>query len=431
MPFALRMTTAAACAVLVAAFAVRVHAVALPRATPESVGMSSQRLARIAAALEADIGQGRMPGAVIAVARRGKLVYYEAFGFLDKAKGTPMPKDAIFSIASMTKPLVAVAALSLAEENRMLVHEPVGTYLPALANMSVVKFRRDASGGEVMEREAARRQPTIQDLMRHTAGFTYGNQGTTALHKAYPGGSGNVAATMTGAEFIDALSKLPLHYQPGTTWDYSYGLDILGLAIESVTKQPLGRVFQDRLFGPLGMTDTAFTVPTEKSGRIARALAIDPVTGQPQSIRDQTQSWKFECGGGCLTSTALDYLKFAQMLLNRGTLDGTRVLGRKTVEYMTADHLGPGVDTAKLHDFPVEHIDGYGFGLGVAVRRVPGVAGIMGSPGDFRWSGAQGTLFWVDPQEELAVVYMAQTPGAIRAHYRQVIATLVQQAIVE
>jgi len=431
MPFALRMTTAAACAVLVAAFAVRVHAVALPRATPESVGMSSQRLARIAAALEADIGQGRMPGAVIAVARRGKLVYYEAFGFLDKAKGTPMPKDAIFSIASMTKPLVAVAALSLAEENRMLVHEPVGTYLPALANMSVVKFRRDASGGEVMEREAARRQPTIQDLMRHTAGFTYGNQGTTALHKAYPGGSGNVAATMTGAEFIDALSKLPLHYQPGTTWDYSYGLDILGLAIESVTKQPLGRVFQDRLFGPLGMTDTAFTVPTEKSGRIARALAIDVVTGQPQSIRDQTQSWKFECGGGCLTSTALDYLKFAQMLLNRGTLDGTRVLGRKTVEYMTADHLGPGVDTAKLHDFPVEHIDGYGFGLGVAVRRVPGVAGIMGSPGDFRWSGAQGTLFWVDPQEELAVVYMAQTPGAIRAHYRQVIATLVQQAIVE
>jgi len=431
MPLALRMTTAAACAVLLAALTARVHAEALPRATPESVGMSSQRLARIAAALGADIGQGRMPGAVIAVARRGKLVYYEAIGFLDKAKGTPMPKDAIFSIASMTKPMVAAAALSLAEENRMLVHEPVGTYLPALANMSVVKFRRDASGGEVMEREAARRQPTIQDLMRHTAGFTYGNQGTTALHKAYPGGSGNVAATMTGAEFIDALSKLPLHYQPGTTWDYSYGLDILGLAIESVTKQPLGRVFQDRLFGPLGMTDTAFTVPTGKSGRIARPLATDPVTGQPQSIRDQTQPWRFECGGGCLTSTALDYLKFAQMLLNRGTLDGTRVLGRKTVEYMTADHLGPGVDTAKLHNFPVEHIDGYGFGLGVAVRRVPGVAGIMGSPGDFRWSGAQGTLFWVDPQEELAVVYMAQTPGAIRAHYRQVIATLVQQAIVE
>jgi CubicO group peptidase (beta-lactamase class C family) len=236
---------------------------------------------------------------------------------------------------------------------------------------------------------------------------------------------------MSGAEFIDALAKLPLHYQPGTVWDYSYGLDILGLAIEQVTKQPLGRVFQERLFGPLGMTDTAFLVTPAKVSRLARALPTDPVTGQPQTMRDPTQPYRFECGGGCLTSTALDYLKFAQMLLGGGALDGTRVLGRKTVEYMTADHLGPDVDTRKLHAFPVEHIDGYGFGLGVAVRRVPGVAGIMGSPGDFRWSGAGGTLFWVDPKEELAVVYMAQTPGAIRAHYRQVIATLVQQAIVD
>jgi CubicO group peptidase (beta-lactamase class C family) len=267
--------------------------------------------------------------------------------------------------------------------------------------------------------------------MRHTAGFTYGNQGTTALHKAYPGGSGNVAETMTGGEFIDALAKLPLHYQPGTKWDYSYGLDILGLALESMTKQPLGSVLKDRIFGPLGMNDTAFTVPKEKASRIAKALPTDPVTGQPQSIRDQTLPWKFQCGGGCLTSTALDYLRFAQMLLNRGAFDGTRVLGRKTVEYMTADQLGPGVDVSSLHNFPVEHIDGYGFGFGVAVRRVPGVAGIMGSPGDYRWSGAQGTLFWVDPKEELAVVYMAQTPGVIRAHYRQVIATLVEQAIVD
>lgn len=420
------------CLVALAVFVVSLRAaVELPRATPESVGMSSQRLARIGAALEADIDNGRMPGAVIAVARKGKLVYYEAFGFLDKSKGIPMPKDAIFSIASMTKPVVAAAALTFYEENRLLVHEPVGTYLPPLKNMTVAVLKRDGSGNESFDREPARRQPTIQDLMRHTAGFTYGNQGTTALHKAYLGGSGNVADTMTGAQFVDALAKLPLHYQPGTRWDYSYGLDILGLTLESVAKQPLGRVLQDRLFGPLGMTDTAFTVPANKSSRIARALPTDPVTGQPQSIRDQTQPWKFECGGGCLTSTAVDYLRFAQMLLNRGTLDGTRVLGRKTVEYMTADHLGPEVDTSKLHHFPVEHIDGYGFGFGVAVRRVPGVAGIMGSPGDYRWSGAQGTLFWVDPKEELAVVYMAQTPGAIRAHYRQVIATLVQQAIVD
>jgi CubicO group peptidase (beta-lactamase class C family) len=431
MRLASRVTRLAPCALAIALSTALLHAEALPRATPESVGMSSSRLARIATALKADIDQGRMPGAVIAVARKGKLIYYEAFGFLDKAKGTPMPKDAIFSIASMTKPVVAAAALSLAEENRMLVHDPVGTYLPVLKDMSVVKFRRDTSGGETIDREPARRQPTVQDLMRHTAGFTYGNQGSTALHKAYPGGSGNVAAAMTGAEFVDALAKLPLHYQPGTTWDYSYGLDILGLAIERVSGQTLGQFLQARFFAPLGMPDTAFTVPKEKAGRIARALATDPVTGQPQSIRDQTLPWKFECGGGCLTSTALDYLRFAQMLLDGGALDGTRVLGRKTVEYMTADHLGPEVNVEKLHNFPVEHIDGYGFGLGVAVRRVPGVAGIMGSPGDFRWSGAQGTLFWVDPKEQLAVVYMAQTPGAIRAHYRQVIATLVQQAIID
>jgi len=430
MRLALRSIVAMCLAVL-AVPAVGLRADGPPRATPESVGMSSQRLSRIAAALKQDVDNGRMPGAVIAIARRGKLVYFESFGFLDKGKGTPMPKDAIFSIASMTKPVVAAAALTFYEENRLLVHEPVGTYLPPLKNMTVAVLRRDGSGNETFDREPARRQPTIQDLMRHTAGFTYGNQGTTALHKAYPGGSGNVAETMTGAEFVDALAKLPLHYQPGTKWDYSYGLDILGLTLESVAKQPLGRVLQDRIFGPLGMTDTAFTVPKEKVARIAKALPVDPVTGQPQTIRDQTLPWKFECGGGCLTSTALDYLRFAQMLLNRGAFEGTRVLGRKTVEYMTADHLGPDVDVRSLHNFPVEHIDGYGFGLGVAVRRVPGVAGIMGSPGDYRWSGAQGTLFWVDPKEELAVVYMAQTPGAIRAHYRQVIATLVQQAIVD
>jgi CubicO group peptidase (beta-lactamase class C family) len=416
---------------VIASASVALRAEGLPKGTPESVGMSSQRLARIATSLRADIDAGRMPGAVIAIARRGKLVYYEAFGFLDKAKGTPMPKDAIFSIASMTKPMVAAGALALYEENRLLMNEPIGTYLPALRNMRVAVLGKDASGGETLDREPARRQPTVQDLMRHTAGFTYGNQGTTLLHRQYPGGSGNVADQMTGPEFVEALGKLPLHYQPGTRWDYSYGLDILGVAIESVSKQTLGRFLHERIWAPLGMTDTAFVVAKDKAARIAKALPVDPVSGQPQSIREQTVPWKFECGGGCATSTALDYLRFAQMLLNRGTLDGTRVLGRKTVEYMTADHLSRDVDASRLHTFAVESLDGYGFGLGVAVRRVPGVAGIAGSPGDYRWSGAQGTLFWVDPKEELAVVYMAQTPGAIRAHYRQVLPALVLQAIVD
>jgi CubicO group peptidase (beta-lactamase class C family) len=372
-----------------------------------------------------------MPGAVVAIARKGKLVYYEAFGFLDKARGTPMPKDAIFSIASMTKPMVAVGALTLYEESRLLMNDPIGNYLPALKNMSVAALRTDAGGREVIDRVPALRQPTVQDLMRHTAGFTYGNQGTTALHKAYPAGSGNVAETMTGLEFIDALGKLPLHYQPGTRWDYSYGLDILGVAIETIAKEPLGRFLQERVWAPLGMVDTTFTVSSDKASRIAKVLPTDPITGLPQSVRDPTLGWKFECGGGCAASTALDYLRFAQMLLDKGTLEGTRILGRKTVEYMTSDQLGPGVDATHLHNFAVESLDGYGFGLSVAVRRGSGVAGIAGSPGDFRWSGAQGTLFWVDPKEELAVVYMAQTPGQIRAHYRQVLPALVLQAIVD
>jgi CubicO group peptidase (beta-lactamase class C family) len=416
---------------LVAALHIQLDADTLPRATPESVGMSSQRLQRISQALRADIESGRMPGAVIALARKGKLIYYESFGYLDKAAGIPMPKDAIFSIASMTKPLVAVAALTLYEETRLLVHDPVGQYLPQLEDMKVAVMRKDATGKTTIATEPAKRQPTIQDLMRHTAGFTYGNQGTSELHKRYPS-SGNAAAEiLTGPEFLETLAKLPLHYQPGTMWDYSFGYEVLGLAIEAVTHKPLGEYLRERLFQPLGMVDTSFAVPPEKANRLAKALPTDPATGQPQTAHDPTKPYKFECGGGCAAATATDYLSFAQMLLNHGTLGGTRILGRKTVEYMTADQLGAEVNIDRLRNFAVEHIDGYGFGLGVAVRRGPGVAGIMGSPGEYHWSGSQGTLFWVDPHEDLAVVFMTLTPGETRVHYRQVIPALVLQAIVD
>lgn len=422
---------AAAVLLMTTALNAELGAQALPHAEPESVGMSSQRLQRLGQVLRADIESGRMPGAVVAIARRGKLVYYESFGFLDKANRIPMPKDAIFGIASMTKPLVAVAALTLYEETRLLVHDPVGNYLPQLKDMKVAVMRTDGTGKTIIATEPARRQPTIQDLMRHTAGLTYGNQGTSALHKLYPA-SGNAAAeTQTGAQFLDTLSKLPLHYQPGTMWDYSFGFEVLGLAIETVTHKTLGQYLGERVFAPLGMVDTGFSVPPGKANRIARVLATDPTTGQPQTAHDLTKPYKFDCGGGCGVSTALDYLNFAQMLLNRGALGDTRILGRKTVEYMTSDQLGPEVKTDRLWNFPVEHIDGYGFGLGVAVRRSYGVAGIMGSPGEFHWSGSQGTLFWVDPHEELAVVFMTQTPGDTRVHYRQVIPTLVLQAIMD
>jgi len=392
----------------------------IPTAKPEEVGLSSARLDRIAQVLRGDIDHGRMPGAVIAITRRGKLAYYESFGFLDKAAGTPMPKDAIFVLASMTKPMAAVAALMLAERTELLLNDPIGNYLPALKDMKVAT----AAGTE-----PPRRQPTLQDMMRHTAGVTYGNQGSTELHKRYPGG--NVADTMSGPQFLETLGKLPLHYQPGTMWDYSFGLDVTGLAVEAVTKQRLGDFLQARLFAPLGMVDTGFVVPPSKAARIARPLPRDPETGNPPSFREPLKSWQFDCGGGCAQGTAMDYTRFALMLLNKGTLGGTRVLSRKTVEYMTADQLDANVNVERLHNFAVEHIAGFGFGLGVAVRRQAGVAGVPGTPGEFLWSGAQGTMFWVDPKEEMTVVYLGNTPGPIRRHYREVIKTLVLQSIAD
>jgi CubicO group peptidase (beta-lactamase class C family) len=364
------------------ALASSLHADQLPTATPESVGLSPARLDRIAQAIKADVGRNRTPGAVIAIARRGKLVYHEAFGYLDPAAGTPMPKDAIFVLASMTKPMAAVAALMLNEQGDLLLNDPIGNYLPALRDRRVAK-----TGGGT---EAARRQPTLQDMMRHTAGVTYGNQGTTELHKRYP--NGGIADTMTGAEFLDALGALPLHYQPGTKWDYSFGLDVTGLAVEAVAKKSLGQFLQERLFAPLGMADTSFTVPAAKAGRIARPLASDPETGRPPTFREPTKPWKFESGGGCAQGTALDYMRFAMMLMNNGTWEGTRILSRKSVEFMTSDQLGAEVDVSRLHDFAVEHIAGFGFGLGVAVRRQTGVAGVPGTPGELQWSGAPGTM---------------------------------------
>lgn len=391
----------------------------LPAVKPESVGLSAVRLERLAQLLRRDIAQGRMPGAVIAVARRGKLAYYEAFGFADKANDVPMPKDAIFALASMTKPMAAVAALMLVEQGDLLVNDPIGNYLPALKDMRVAT----TSGTE-----PARRQPTLQDMMRHTAGVTYGNRGDSPLHKQYQGALGN-ADSLTATRFLEELGKLPLHYQPGSTWDYSYGLDVAALAVEAATKKRFGEFLQERLFGPLGMVDTGFMVPASKAARIAKPLPVDPDTGRPPTFREPTKAWQYDCGGGCASGTALDYLRFAQMLLNQGTLDGRRILSRKTVEYMTADHLATDVNVKALHEFAVEHIDGFGFGLGVAVRRHAGIAGVPGTPGEFLWSGAQGTTFWVDPKEELAVVFLANTPGPIRRHYREMVKTPVEQAI--
>lgn len=395
----------------------------IPAAEPSSVGFSTKRLERIGASLNREVAEGTLPGATMAIARQGRLAYYEAFGRLDPAAQTPMPKDAIFSIASMTKPLVSVGALMLYEEGRMMVNEPVGKYLPQFAHMRVGLPGCDGSPAQTVGLE---REATIQDLMRHTSGLSYG-RGPTPLHKIYPVGSALSAAKWTGPEFLDRLAALPLHYQPGSAWEYSLGLDVLGLAIEAVAGKPLREYLAERLFEPLCMNDTAFAVPPEHLERYAKALPIDPLTREPQTLRDGTKLHKFDCGGGCAVSTALDYLRFGQMLLNRGELGGVRLLGRKTVDYMTADHMGPEIDDRNLREYP--NINGYGFGLGVAVRRGAGISGVASSRGEFHWAGSTGTYFWVDPAEALVVVFMTHAPGAIRYYHRQIAHALVMQAL--
>lgn len=396
----------------------------LPRAEPRALGLAPDRLQRIAAVLNAEIARDALPGAVLMIARGGRLGYCETFGCLDPATGVAMPVDAIFSIASMTKPLVTAGALMLCEEGRMAVNQPVSHYLPQLAGMRVNPPQCDGAAGSPTV--PLLREMTIEDLMRHTAGLSYG-RGDRPLHARYPFSSDVASTKWTGDEFLAQLASLPLHYQPGSMWEYSLGLDVLGLAVEAVTGRPLAQYLEDRLFGPLRMQDTAFTVPPAKVPRYAKALPRDPVTGAPQTLRDGTTPHKFDCGGGCAVSTAADYLRFAQMLLNGGELDGVRVLSRKTVEYMTTDHLGPEVDLSKLNDYP--NIRGYGFGLGVAVRRSAGRGGMPGSSGEFLWTGSTGTYFWVDPEEQLVTVFMAHAPGAIRYYHRQLLHALVLQAL--
>ncbi len=398
----------------------------LATARPEDVGLSSARLARITETLKADVERGRIPGAVVVVARRGRIAYAETVGFRDKAAGAQMPVDAIFRIASMTKPMVSVAAMMLYEDGRLFVSDPVSKYIPAFGKMQVGVERVDPmTGKSVLGFVPAEREMTIQDLLRHTSGLTYGNRGTTAIHQAYPPSSSTSARQMTSAEFIERLSKAPLLFHPGTRWEYGFSTDVLARVVEVVSGKPLGQFLAERVFTPLKMTDTGFVVPAGKHARIAQAFATDPDTGKAVSIPDVTAPPKFECGGGCAVSTAADYVRFAQMLLNRGSLDGARLLGRKTVEYMTADHLGPAVTGAGDY-LPGP---GYGFGLGFAVRRETGQASLTGTAGDYNWGGAYGTAFWIDPKEQLVVVSMTQAPGAIRVHYRQLLKSFVLQAI--
>jgi CubicO group peptidase (beta-lactamase class C family) len=400
----------------------------LPSAEPEAVGMSSERLARIIPALEVQIEAGQLPGAVVAVARHGHLVFHEAVGHLGPDRRAPMPRDALFAIASMTKPVTGVAGLMLWEEGRLGLADPVERFLPQLGNRRVaVLNERVLAGQGPIETVPAARSITIQDLMRHTSGLTYGGRGTTAVHKLYPTSSNAAGAALDATAFLERIAAAPLLYQPGTVWDYGLSIDVIGLVVEAISGQSLGAFLEQRLFRPLGMVDTTFQVPTDKVARLARPLPRDPDTGEAQSVPDRARALHFECGGGGLASTALDYLRFAQMLLGGGVLDDTRILGRKTVEAMRTNRMTPGIENRIAELDP--NSEGYGFGLTVAVRER--VSTLMGSPGEFYWNGAYGTLWWADPAENLAVVFMAQVPGEQRRRYRPLINSLVYQALTD
>ena len=402
----------------------------LPAANPQSVGLAPDRLARIGTVFNREVSSDRLPGAVYAVARKGKLVHFQALGFRDKAANAAMPKDAIFSIASMTKPMVSVAIMMLWEEGRVRLNDPVGKYLPELADRKVGVVKQGPDGKPQIETVPAVRQPTIQDLLRHTSGIPYGARGTTEIHKMWPASSSATAVTFTGKEFLAKLAPLPLVSQPGTVWEYSLSVDVLGLVVEAVSGKSLGEFLAERIWRPLGMVDTSFTVPADKQGRYARALEKDPLSGQPQSVLHATgKPLKMECGGGCAVSTTADYIRFAQMLANGGVLDGKRLLGRKTVEFMTADHLAAEVENNVAVTEPSRK--GYGFGLGFAVRRQAGISAVAGSAGDYNWAGAFGTFFWVDPKEQLVAVYMSAAPGPIRQEHRALFTDLVLQALVD
>ncbi|MGE0769769.1 MAG: serine hydrolase domain-containing protein [Hyphomicrobiaceae bacterium] len=404
----------------------RVPEMSLSRAEPSAVGLDAARLGRIRDALDRDVEAGLLPGAVVGVARRGHIAYLEAVGKRDPAGEQPMWADAVFSIASMTKPMTSVAIMMLHEEGRLLLGDPVSKFLPQMSNMRVAK----SLSSDTLETVPAAREITIQDLLRHTSGLTNGNRGTSPAHRAYPQSGGSAALNLSREEFLDAIGKVPLLYQPGTAWEYGFSTDVLGHVVEAISGQSLGAFLKTRLWDPIGMVDTSFSLSKNSEGRYARAFPNCPLTGEPLTVLHASgKPLKWDSGGGGAVSTAADYLRFVEMLRAGGTFSGTRLLSRKSVELMRADHLGPEIENRITTMDPA--CNGYGFGLGFAVRRTPGIAAQLGSVGDYYWSGVYGTYFWIDPVEDMAVVFMAAAPGQIRLRYRQLLRALVLQAVVD
>jgi CubicO group peptidase (beta-lactamase class C family) len=400
----------------------------LPEARPEDVGMSSARLSNLAQTFQRAVEAKDLAGAAFMVARDGKLVYQGTVGMQDIARGTPMRTDSIFRIYSMTKPIVSVAAMILVEEGRLGLHEPVATYIPEFKEMRVAIEGFDATtGAQTFYTVPAKRAMTVQDLLRHTSGLTYGVflPKTSQLGNLYREAKPFSAPTIE--VFAQILAKLPLRYEPGSTWEYSHSTDILGRVVEVASGQPINVFVEQRILKPLKMTDSDWYVPAAKVDRFAQPIPGTEKNWFPELLLDFTKPATLFAGGHGMVATPGDYLRFAQMLANGGTLDGARILGPRTVAYMASDHvIGAGISKGGGY-LPGP---GYGFGLGFGVRTAVGQSEWMGTPGEFYWGGYAGTAFFIDPKERLVAVMMSQAPEK-RQHYRNLFRATVYQAVTE
>jgi len=384
----------------------------LPHAQPAEVGLCPERTQRLMDVLRREVASGRLPGAVAVIARQGKIALFDAVGQQDPGTGSVMKTDSIFRIYSMTKPVVSVAVMMLVERGQLLLSDAVSRWLPEYANQQVATDH----GLEPVQREA-----TVQDLLRHTAGLTYEFLGASSVQQQYA--QMNIASRdRTNDAFSKTLAAMPLQFQPGSVWAYSRATDVLGRLVEVVSGHNLGAFLKQEIFDPLGMVDTGFVVPPEHHHRIAEPFAHDPDGGVPMAVIEPREVPAMDSGGGGLMSTAMDYTRFLQCLRNRGELDGVRLLGAHTLDFMTADHLG---------DIPADGTllpPGHGFGLGFAVRTHLGLSPLPGSVGLYYWGGIAGTTFFVDPALDMYAMLLIQAPNQ-RDYYRPLFRNLVYAAL--
>ena len=397
----------------------------LPLASPAELGFAPDRVQRLLDVLQDEINRHRLPGCVALVARHGKLALFESLGFQQAdthVPQVPMTNDSIFRIYSMTKPIVSVGLMMLYEQGKVLLGDPVAKYLPEFAHQKVLKTVEGVDSLQPVSRAA-----TVQDVLRHTAGLTYEFLGADAVHKQYAQARMGTR-DRSNADYIPALAALPLVAEPGTVWEYSRATDVVGRLIEVISGQTLGAYLKEKIFIPLGMTHTAFSVPPELHSKIAEPFAKDPEGAPQMRVFDIRTPAAFESGGGGLVSTAMDYARFMQFMLNGGELNGVRLLGPRTVDFMIADHLGSipinsGGSSALMSP-------GYGFGLGFAVRTATGLAHVPGSVGMYYWGGLAGTTFFIDPKEDFFATLMIQAPNQ-REYYRHLFRDMVYAALVD